>query len=167
MRSVQTLIDEAIKHAGGRTALARKLSELGPPVSPQRVTNWANGHEYVSPETVGQLCDLLQIEGDEARRLLAVSIVQNPKNAKRATVLRRAFFVSWVYGIGVALMHPSNADATPMNADQPNLTVTRSFTSATQYTLSRMRNAMSSAWARFLALMARCPLMAIRPQAHA
>lgn len=97
MRTVQTLIDEAAAFCSGRTALARRID-----VDPAQITKWANRTEPISPESVALLCDVLQLSGEETRRLAALAIVENPKNARKAERLRRAFFVSWAIGVGFA-----------------------------------------------------------------
>lgn len=106
MRTVQTLIDECVLLCGGQSALARKLGIHQPEVSAMQ-----RGARPVSGATVGMLCDLLELDGEESRRLLALAIVGAAPPEKQG-VLRRAFFVSWVTGatIGlVGLMTPGDA----------------------------------------------------------
>jgi len=88
MRSVESLIDEASQLCKSDAELARRV---GVPAS--HICEWRNGKRTVSPETVGFLCDVLELNAEEARRLLALAVVGNPKNAKKRGVLRRAFFV--------------------------------------------------------------------------
>lgn len=97
MESLRSLIDEAARVCGGYAALARALE-----TTPQRVDQWKHGKRPITPETVALMCDLMQLPGEEARRLAALAIIENPKNAERAGVLRRAFFVCLATG-GVAL----------------------------------------------------------------
>jgi DNA-binding transcriptional regulator YdaS (Cro superfamily) len=100
MRTVQSLIDEAAEVCKSRAALARRIG-----VHASQITCWSTGSEPISPENVALLCDVLQLSGEETRRLAALAIVANPKNLKRAEVLRRAFFVSLAAGaVGLALL---------------------------------------------------------------
>lgn len=98
MRTLKTLIDEAAALCYGQSALARKLG-----VHPNVVHEWKVGKRAVTPETVAELCDLLELDGEEARRLAAVAVAENPKNARKAHVIRRAFFVCWALGVGLTL----------------------------------------------------------------
>lgn len=93
MRTVQTLIDEAINLCGSAAELARRID-----VDRAEVTKWSNGDATITAETVALLCDVLELSGEETRRLAAEAIVANPKNAKRREALRRAFFVSGALG---------------------------------------------------------------------
>lgn len=73
---------------GTQKALAEKLGS-----TQQDVHKWLTGKRTVSPVTVGQLCDLLGLDGEEARRLAAEAVIATAKPEKQG-VLRRAFFVS-------------------------------------------------------------------------
>jgi len=126
MRTVQTLIDEAAEKCGGYTKLAERVG-----VSRQRISDFRHGRATVSPETLGALCDVAELDGEEARRLLAVLIVSNPKNQSRAEVLRRAFFVSLALGVVLALH------------DVPNDAANAIFIGLTVYTLARIRTGFS------------------------
>lgn len=86
MRSVQTLICEAIDVCGGQGELARRVGLHRPEIS-----DLASGKRPISPAMVGLLCDVLNIEGAEAQRLAAEAIILTAKAEKRG-VLRRAFF---------------------------------------------------------------------------
>lgn len=94
MRTVTSLIDEAADLCGSQSALARRLG-----LPRQQISAWKTGDEPISPENVALLCDVLELSGEETRRLAAIAIVANPKNAKKAEVLRRAFFVSLALGV--------------------------------------------------------------------
>ena len=58
--SVQTLIDKAARIIGNRSALSKAIS-----VSPQRVTDWANGHRPCPLEVQVRLCALAQLSDAE------------------------------------------------------------------------------------------------------
>lgn len=122
MRSLDQLIDEAAAICHGYAKLARRLD-----VTPQRVDEWKHGKRPLTPETVGLLCDVCHLDGEEARRLLALAVVSNPKNADRAEVLRRAFFVCWAIGAAILPDNSSGAMMTDRthNADVTSLTVYR------------------------------------------
>ncbi len=49
------------------------------------------GKRPISPQTVGLLCDVLELDGAEAQRLAAEAIITCAKQERRG-VLRRAFF---------------------------------------------------------------------------
>lgn len=93
MRSVQTLIDEAVNFCQGQAELARRVG-----MTRQDIQHMQAGKRTVTPETVALICDVLELSGEEARRLAAEAIVANPKNADRREVLRRAFFVGLATG---------------------------------------------------------------------
>lgn len=86
MRSVHSLIDEASEKCGSDAKLARALSVAG-----HHPNEWRSGVRPVSPMTVGLLCDVLELDGEEARRLGALAIIATAKPEKRG-VLRRSFF---------------------------------------------------------------------------
>jgi hypothetical protein len=108
VRTVQTLIDDAIQKCGGQAELARRLGWTR-----QDVQHIQAGKRPVSPEIVGFLADVLELDGDEARRLAIMAMIENPKNKEKAGVLRRAFFVCWVIGAvvfcGASATLPSDA----------------------------------------------------------
>lgn len=101
---LKTLIDDAANLCGGHGALARRIGLHQPDIP-----GMLSGRRCLSPETVAALCEVLQLPGDEARRLAALAVIENPKNAGKAEVLRRVFFGCLVLG-GVAL-GPQSADA--------------------------------------------------------
>jgi len=85
-RTVQSLLDEATEKCGGNRKLAEAIGVGGPDLSEMRA-----GRRPISPMTVGLLCDVLELDGEEARRLAIDAIVATAK-PQRAGVLRRAFF---------------------------------------------------------------------------
>jgi plasmid maintenance system antidote protein VapI len=87
MRTVETLIDEAVELCKGQAGLARRLGW-----TPQDVHTLVKGKRAVTPETVALLCDVLELPGEEAQRLAALAVIANAKNAPIREVLRRAFF---------------------------------------------------------------------------
>lgn len=116
MRSLITLIDEAAELCGGYAALARRIG-----VKPQHINAWKHGDRPMTPETVAELCDLLQLDGEEARRLAVLAVVENPKNREKAPLLRRAFFVCWALGAALMLLfadetHESQTEARAWHA---------------------------------------------------
>jgi hypothetical protein len=127
MRTVETLIDEAIKRASGVVALAKIIGK---------------SHTQVADMRAGRL----ELDAEEARRLLAESIVNHPKNKARQGVLRRAFFVSLVAGgaagLGIVLEI--------LSGTQNSFTLLASVTPLTLYTLSIIRKSQAFraiAWA--------------------
>lgn len=96
VRTVLSLVDEASEICKGDAALARRLGVPG-----HHPHEWRHGKRAISPETVGLLAEVLHLDGDEARRLAVMAVIENPKNREKAGVLRRAFFVCWVIGVAV------------------------------------------------------------------
>lgn len=88
MRTVKTLIAECVKMCGTQSALAKMIGS-----TQQDVHKWTTGKRPISPATVGHLCDLLGLDGEEARRLAAEAVIEAARPEKQG-VLRRAFFVS-------------------------------------------------------------------------
>lgn len=107
MKSVQVLIDKAVTYCGSEAELARRLG-----VDFQNVNAWRKGRRVMSPETVAILCDVLQLPGEEARQWLALAVVENPKNAGKAEVLKRALFACWLAGVVSLCAFQSDARAT-------------------------------------------------------
>ena len=104
MRSVKTLIEDCVALCGTQKALAVKLGS-----TQQDVHKWLTGKRPVSPATVGQLCDLLHLDGEEARRLAAEAVIATAKPEKQG-VLRRAFFVSASGALCGELLNGSNGE---------------------------------------------------------
>lgn len=123
MLTLVTLIDEAALVCGGQAALARRIN-----VHRSELSEIRSGRRPLTPELVGLLADVLELSAEDARRLAAEAVVQNPKNAGRAGVLRRAFFVSLAVG----------AASVPLIAgiDRDNFTLSAAVTLLTLYTLS-------------------------------
>ena len=97
MRTVKTLIRDAIDATGSQAELATRLG-----VSPSEVSKLVNGKLPASPQTVGLLCEAAKVEPAEARAIVAQAIVDAAKDASRKTALRKAFFAAATWG-GVAL----------------------------------------------------------------
>lgn len=106
VKTVQTLIDMARARVGTDAALARRLGVPG-----HHPHEWRKGLRAVTPEVAAALCDVLELTGEEAREWVAVAIVENPKNAGKVELLKRALFACWVLGVG-ALFTTNDAKAT-------------------------------------------------------
>ena len=107
MKSIQLLIDMAREKAhGNEAALAR---QIGVPL--HHPHEWRTGKRAVTAETAAALCDYLGLSGEEAREWLAIAVIENPKNAAKADMLRRALFVCWVLGVGSLMSLPNDARA--------------------------------------------------------
>ena len=106
---LKTLIDRASKKCNGDAGLSQAT---GLPV--QNISNMRTGQRPVSPENVALFCAVLELQPDESREWLALSVIENPKNSSKLEVLKKAFFASAVFLIlqmvflGVA---PENAQA--------------------------------------------------------
>ncbi|WP_374676438.1 helix-turn-helix domain-containing protein [Ideonella sp.] len=98
MRTVESLLDEAIDVCHGQAELARRLGTSAP-----AITEMKKGTRPISPETVALLADVVGIPGEEAQRLAALAVIGAAKNASKREKLRRAFFGCWVVGV-VALL---------------------------------------------------------------
>lgn len=57
----------------------------------------------MTPEAAAMLALVLDLPGEQACKLAAQAVAENPKNADRAEVLRRAFFACLVLGVVWAL----------------------------------------------------------------
>jgi len=90
---LKTLIDNAAKVCGGHAPLARRIGMHQPDIPAMLA-----GRKAISPESVAALCEVLELPGEEVRRLVAVAVIENPKNASKAEVLRRIFFGCWALG---------------------------------------------------------------------
>lgn len=96
--SLEALIDEAVNLCGGGRALARRLG-----VPEHHPHEWRAGKRAVTPETAALLADVLSLSGEDARELVALAVVENPKNAEKRERLRRALFACWVGGVALSL----------------------------------------------------------------
>ena len=94
MRTVQTLIAELIETCKGDAEAARRIG-----IDPGVFGQLKRGTRAVSPEVVAAMCDVLELPGVETQRLAALAVIENPKNATKRGVLRRAFFGCWVLGV--------------------------------------------------------------------
>lgn len=144
MKSVQLLIDMAREKVRTDTELAERIGVHKVVLSEMRL-----GKRAVSPETVAALCDLLELPGEEAREWLAIAIIENPKNASKLEMLRRALFASWVLGVVSLAIGSTDAPAaqavpasgTVLSAGNIRVSTTDAavtFVKRTAYTLSRM-----------------------------
>lgn len=106
MKHVKELVDLCVKKCSSEAELARRIG-----VHYQVINDMRHGRRAISPETVGLLCDVLELSGDEAREWLAISVIENPKNSSRAEVLRRAFFALWVAGVALGAVLPTESKA--------------------------------------------------------
>lgn len=96
MTPMQTLMDMVRAKLGGSEAsIARALK-----LSPQEWHELSSGKRPLSPELTAQLCDVLELPGEEAREWVARSMLANPKNSSKLDMLRRALFACWVLGVG-------------------------------------------------------------------
>lgn len=99
MKRVIDLIDEARALCQSDADLARRVN-----LDPADLANIRAGKRTPSPILIGRLCDLLQLPGDDARRWLAVAVIEKAMKEGKpelADVLRRAFFVLWACGVGL------------------------------------------------------------------
>lgn len=106
MKHVKELVDLCVKKCSSEAELARRIG-----VHYQVINDMRHGRRAISPETVGLLCDVLELSGDEAREWLAISVIENPKNSSRAEVLRKAFFALWVGGVALGAVLPTESKA--------------------------------------------------------
>lgn len=118
MMTLETLIDEAAKKCGGQSALARHLGK-----SRSQVSEWKAGTEPVSPETIGLLCELLDIDPAESSRMALLAVVEHPKNADKRERLKRAFFASLGLGVALALQTATPTEATAAETDRTEYTL--------------------------------------------
>lgn len=109
MSSVEVLMDNAIALCKTEAELARRTGGL---LTQQQINDMRKGRKTISPETVAILCDVLQLPGEEARQWLALAVVENPKNAGKAEVLKRALFACWLAGVVSLCAFQSDARAT-------------------------------------------------------
>ena len=79
-------------------------------LKPPHLVEIRKGVRALSAENAAALCDLLGMSGDECREWVAVCLIENPKNADRAGMLRRALFACWALGVALQLA-PNDAQA--------------------------------------------------------
>lgn len=158
MGKLQLLIDMAREKVGTDAALCRRLGVPG-----HHVNEWRKGTRAMSPECVAMLCDVLQLTGEEAREWVAIALIENPKNAGKAELLRRALFACWALG---AALVPLPKDAKATEADASMIASTESLKpqtltrlERTVYTLSRF----ASRVIRAIAAALRLPAAMARP----
>lgn len=160
MKTVRTLIDLARAKVHTDRELAEKIGE-----TPQNLAHIKAGRRTISPETVAALCDVLELPGEEAREWIAVAILENPKNASKLDLLKRALFACWVLGVG-ALSSTSNDAMATVAGDSTTTSIEHLRPQAvtgsepTLYTLSRMAWSLGFGffgWLRGLAAALRLP----------
>jgi transcriptional regulator with XRE-family HTH domain len=93
VKSVKLLLDLCHEKCGSDAEVARRVG-----VPRSHVAMWRSGVRPVSAETAALLADILELPGEEAREWMAVAVIENPKNASRVEVLKRALFACWVLG---------------------------------------------------------------------
>jgi len=120
--------------------LARRIG-----IVPQDMNAMRRGRRAISPETVAALCDVLQLPGDETREWVAIAIIENPKNASRAGMLKRALFACWALGVVAALSTITMDDAQGTDAGATSGTEALTTFQRTVYTLSRIWKALRPA----------------------
>lgn len=108
MKTLKLLIDLAREKAhGNEAALARALN-----VPLHHPHEWRTGKRPLSAETVAAICDYLGLGGEEAREWVAIALIENPKNATKTDMLRRALFACWVAGVATLAALQNDAKAT-------------------------------------------------------
>src|SRR5437868_9683372 len=99
MRSVESLLAEAVQKCQSQAELARRLG-----IHRQELNAMIKGERPVSGEMVALLGDVLELPGEEVQRLSALAIIGAAKNAERRERLRKAFFGCWVAGVFAATL---------------------------------------------------------------
>lgn len=105
MRSVETLIREAITKAGGPAALARELS-----LHRSEVTEFEKGRRPLTPACVARLGAYVDLPCEEVRRLTLEAVIHGAKPAWQAT-MRAALFQLLALGVGLSAATPHDAQA--------------------------------------------------------
>lgn len=111
---VQTLIALAREKCHSDADLARRIG-----MRPPTLAQMKNGTRAVSPETIGLLCDVLELPGDEAREWAAYAVIENPKNRDIAEKLRRAFFACLAAGVAACLSSTTTSAEAEKSAARP------------------------------------------------
>lgn len=89
MKSAETLIDDAVKLCNGQAELARRLG-----MRRQDVHGMASGQRPISARTIALLCDVLEVDSDTARTLVAQAIIEAERDQATAARLQRALFLA-------------------------------------------------------------------------
>jgi transcriptional regulator with XRE-family HTH domain len=118
VKSVKLLLDMCHEKCGSDAEVARRVG-----VPRSHVAMWRSGARPMSAETAAMLADILELPGEEAREWMAIAVIENPKNASRVEVLKRALFACWALGV-VSLCMPST-DALGMATNVAGRTTTR------------------------------------------
>lgn len=106
MRTVESLLTEAIGVCGGQSELARRIE-----MDRQTIHAMVKGERAISAETVALLGDVLELPGAEVQRLAAEAVIRSVKNASKRERLKRAFFGCWVAGVFVTTLLSGVPDA--------------------------------------------------------
>jgi len=140
-------IDKASALCKSDAALARRIG-----VALHHPHEWRTGKRTLSPESAAMLAEVLGLDGDEARQLVALAVIEAPKNADRAAQLRRVLFALWAVGVAACPQQAQSDEATSSGSEPAeHLTV---------YTLWRLFQAI----ARALGMKGRpAPATATRP----
>lgn len=147
MESVKVLLDMASQKCGSDAELARRIEDTR-----QHIGDMRRGTRSISPETVVLLCDVLELPGEECQKWVAQSLIENPKNASRVEVLKRALFACGGLGVAFLLTLFFGAPGTAWSAAR---TRTAPDTELTRY-VSVTHQRIIDAYLRAFALMARC-----------
>ena len=103
IESVKTLIDEAVKVTGTKTALAKKLG-----VAPHHVSEWKSGARKCQPD---DLAAMAEIAGFNAMEFLARATVERTEGTPKGLVLQAALG-KYLVAIGAAVATSSAAAST-------------------------------------------------------
>lgn len=95
--SLKSAIDAGADLCTTRRALAARIG-----MTESNLGSVLAGRRPMPSRAVAELADVLQLDGDEARELLALAEVENPANASAAARMRAVLFACWVVG-GAAL----------------------------------------------------------------
>lgn len=131
MRSVDSLLREAVDKCGSQAELGRRIGTSGTAINAM-----VKGDRPISAETVALVCDVLELPGEEVQRLVALAIIGNAKNAGKRERLRKAFFGCWVVGVFAATLLTGPQDARA--AKITNVVSEQTVLGFTPYTLSRI-----------------------------
>jgi len=119
IQTLSELFTEAANRKGSQAALARHLG-----VGPQQVHKWKTASRPIPASVLASLCDVCQLTGEEARRVLADAECLNPKHATIREVLRRAFFGVVALGAVLGGLNSTNSHA---QSTGDNLYIVRSI----------------------------------------
>lgn len=87
MRNIDTLLQDALTTCGGsRQALADRMG-----IKRSEASDLVARKRALSPEHAATLAEIVNATPSEAQRLALIAICENPKNAEKASMLRRVF----------------------------------------------------------------------------